>query len=61
MTDDTILSARIGRLQTNQQRTFLFGVELELQLVHPRLQRLDFVTRGFLVVVLAGEIRIQVV
>ena len=56
MADDAILSAGVRSLQTNQERTLLLRVELELELVHPLLQLLDFAARGFFVFVLVGEI-----
>ena len=60
MPDNAILSTRVGRLQTNQERTLLLRVELELERVHPLLQLLDFAARGFLVFVLVGETRVQI-
>jgi hypothetical protein len=39
--DNAVFSAGTGYLKTNQQRPFLFSVELKLQLIHPFLQLLD--------------------
>ena len=60
MPDDPVLAASVGSLKANQQGPFLFGIKLELQLVHPLPQQFNLGKRLCFILVLVGITRIEV-